>query len=363
MSERNDRIAKLTTIILAAGKGSRMKSDKLKVFHEIGGKPMIHYILETVKQIAPQSTFVVVGSGSHPAWNNQGAFPVAFVEQKDQLGTAHAVMQVEPHLREKDLEGTVLVLNGDVPLITAETIVDLMGTHVESNAVATVLTAVVEDPTGYGRIIRGAHGTITRIVEQKDGTQEELRIREINTGIYCFQARDLFLALKEIRPTNVQGEYYLTDTIAILKSHRYPVLACRADDSTEVIGVNSRQDLAIAEKVLQRRTVKRLMKEGVTVVDPESTFIDPIVQIGQDTVVYPFSFLQGKTEVGKGCMLGPHAMVRDSKIADGVTVRHADIFASEIGKEANILHAVVEGAQIPAQGTVGPFQKVGGEHA
>ncbi|OGC13658.1 hypothetical protein A3D23_06460 [candidate division WOR-1 bacterium RIFCSPHIGHO2_02_FULL_53_26] len=238
----------LAAIILAAGKGTRMKSDLPKVFHEILGEPMLSYVLKTVARLFPKKMIVVVGHQRHLIMDYYKDWPVEFVVQSEQLGTGHAVMQAEPRLRE--FAGTVLVLAGDVPLISEETMRRLVDFHLEHEAAATDLTAVLEDAGSYGRVIRGSGDQIIRIVEKKDASPEELNINEINTGTFCFEKAALFSALKEVRAENAQKEYYLTDTIHILKKMGRTVFACQAENPDETLGINTRDELVAVEKTL-----------------------------------------------------------------------------------------------------------------
>jgi UDP-N-acetylglucosamine diphosphorylase/glucosamine-1-phosphate N-acetyltransferase len=241
----------LAAIILAAGKGTRMKSDLPKVFHEILGEPMLSYVLKTVQKLNPAKTLVVVGHGRRLITDFYKDWPVEFVVQAEQLGTGHAVMQTEPHLR--DFSGQVLVLAGDVPLISEKTMRQLLDFHIKNKAAATDLTAVLPDAGNYGRIIRQENGEILRIVEKKDALPAELKINEINTGTFCFEKEALFSALKEVRAENAQKEYYLTDTIHILKKQGRPVFACQAENPDETLGINTRDELVAVEKILLTR--------------------------------------------------------------------------------------------------------------
>jgi len=238
----------LVAVILAAGKGVRMKSDLPKVFHEILGEPMLTYVLNTVKKLSPLKIMVVVGHQRQLIIDYYKDWPVEFVIQEQQLGTGHAVMQVEPQL--KDFSGNVLVLAGDVPLLSEKTLRELIGFHIKNNASATDLTAVLEDAGNYGRIIRKENGEIIKIVERKDASPEELKIREINTGTFCFDKEALFDTLKKVRADNAQKEYYLTDTIEILKNTGLPVFACRAENPSETLGINTKEELIRIEKFL-----------------------------------------------------------------------------------------------------------------
>ncbi|MFH1576803.1 MAG: sugar phosphate nucleotidyltransferase [Candidatus Margulisiibacteriota bacterium] len=241
----------LAVIVLAAGKGTRMKSDLPKVFHEILGEPMLTYVLETVKQLAPQQTFLVIGHKRDLIMDYYKDWDLKFVIQEEQLGTGHAVMQAGPLLN--DFSGTVLILAGDVPLLSAATLGKLLAFHHQNNAAATDLTAVLADAGNYGRIIRDEKGKILKIVEKKDASPEELKINEINTGTFCFDKAALFASLAEVRPDNAQQEYYLTDTLEILKKKGLLVCAFRAEDPSATIGINTKEELVSVEKILLSR--------------------------------------------------------------------------------------------------------------
>jgi bifunctional UDP-N-acetylglucosamine pyrophosphorylase/glucosamine-1-phosphate N-acetyltransferase len=347
---------KTVAIVLAAGKGLRMKSNLLKVFHQIGGRPMLDYVLDALKGVDLEKIMVVVGHQADLVKENFNNLPIKFVEQKQRLGTGHAVMQTAKLL--KNFDGNVLVLNGDTPLITQDTIKYLLGTHVESNASATVLTAEVDDPSGYGRILRGAHGTITRIVEEKDATERERSIKEFNTGTYCFNSKDLFSALKKISPSKISHEYYLTDTVHIMKKKGLSVVACRIEDSDEAIGINTRQALAKAEKALQSRMAHQLMDQGVTIIDPTSTFIDTTVSIGQDTIIKPFTFINGKTIIEGSCEIGPMTRLRDVRVGRDAIIRNSDIEDSTIASGAQIIHSFIRKNSVAPKVKIGPFETI-----
>lgn len=242
----------LAAVILAAGKGVRMKSDLPKVFHEILGEPMLTYVLETVRKLSPSKTFVVVGHQRQLIMDYyKEDWPATFVVQEEQLGTGHAVMRVKPYL--EDFSGTVLILNGDVPLISERTLHSLIDFHLKNRAAATDLTAVLPDAGNYGRVIRKENGEFVKIVERKDAFPEELKVNEINTGTFCFEKEALFRALVEVKPENAQKEYYLTDTIEILRKKGLPVFAFRAENPFETLGVNTREELVEVEKILLSR--------------------------------------------------------------------------------------------------------------
>ena len=320
-------MADLTTIILAAGKGTRMKSSLPKVLHKAGGKAMLAHVLDAAKEAGAGRSIVVVGFGG-AAVEEALAGEAEFVTQAEQLGTGHAVLQTEPLLRGE--KGTVLVLCGDTPLLTGTLLKKLVEEHAAAGAKATVLTAVMPDATGYGRVIRAADGTVAKIVEHKDATKEELGVREINSGIYCFSAPDLFAALHEVGNDNAQGEYYLPDVLEILKQKGEKIFAVAADSYEETLGVNSRAQLAASEKILRRRKNEALMAEGVTLMDPETTYVDVDVVVGRDTVIYPGTWLEGRTVIGEGCEIGPNSRFQNVKIGAHVTAHFCYAHECEI---------------------------------
>lgn len=320
-------MADLTTIILAAGKGTRMKSSLPKVLHKAGGKAMLAHVLDAAKEAGVGRSIVVVGFGG-AAVEEALAGEAEFVTQAEQLGTGHAVLQTEPLLRGE--KGTVLVLCGDTPLLTGTLLKKFVEEHAAAGAKATVLTAVMPDATGYGRVIRAADGTVAKIVEHKDATKEELGVREINSGIYCFSAPDLFAALHEVGNDNAQGEYYLPDVLEILKQKGEKIFAVAADSYEETLGVNSRAQLAASEKILRRRKNEALMAEGVTLMDPETTYVDVDVVVGRDTVIYPGTWLEGRTVIGEGCEIGPNSRFQNVKIGAHVTAHFCYAHECEI---------------------------------
>lgn len=320
-------MADLTTIILAAGKGTRMKSSLPKVLHKAGGKAMLAHVLDAAKEAGAGRSIVVVGFGG-AAVEEALAGEAEFVTQAEQLGTGHAVLQTESLLRGE--KGTVLVLCGDTPLLTGTLLKKFVEEHAAAGAKATVLTAVMPDATGYGRVIRAADGTVAKIVEHKDATKEELDVREINSGIYCFSAPDLFAALHEVGNDNAQGEYYLPDVLEILKQKGEKIFAVAADSYEETLGVNSRAQLAASEKILRRRKNEALMAEGVTLMDPETTYVDVDVVVGRDTVIYPGTWLEGRTVIGEGCEIGPNSRFQNVKIGAHVTAHFCYAHECEI---------------------------------
>lgn len=302
-------------IVLAAGKGTRMKSALPKVLHRVGGKHMLQHVLDAAKVAGSRRNIVVTGFGGDAVRETIGN-QAEFVSQEEQLGTGHAVLQAAPLLREE--KGTVMVLCGDTPLLDGALLKRLYDAHVEAKAKATVLTAFLPDPAGYGRIIHMTDGTVEKIVEDKDATEEERKVREINSGIYCFEARELFDALGKVGNDNAQGEYYLPDVLEILRKDGQRIWAVAAEDYESTLGINSRSQLAKAEKILRHRKNEELMAEGVTIMDPDSTFIDTEVKIGRDTVIYPFTWIEGNTVIGENCQIGPNVRLQNVTMGNGV---------------------------------------------
>lgn len=320
-------------VILAAGQGTRMKSKLYKVLHPVCGKAMVDHVLTQLERVGIDQIVTVVGHGADQVKQLLGD-RTTYALQAEQLGTGHAVMQAENILGQKD--GITLVTCGDTPLFTAETFKQLFAYHEQQGAAATVLTAHTDRPFGYGRIIRDAAGTVAKIVEQKDATPEEAAVQEINTGVYCFNNRELFAALHQLSNDNAQGEYYLTDVIGILKQAGKQVGAFQMDDFTESMGVNDRVALANATRVMQQRINTRHMQNGVTMIDPATTYIDTDVQIGNDTVIEPGVVLKGKTSIGSDCVIGAHSEIRDSVIEDGVTVTASFLENAVMHRDSNI---------------------------
>lgn len=320
-------------IILAAGQGTRMKSKLYKVLHPVCGKPMVRHVLEQMKDLKAEKIVTVVGHGADMVKSELGD-ECQYVLQAEQLGTAHAVMQTKELLKGK--QGTTLVVCGDTPLLKAETINALMDHHIKQNAKATILTSFADDPTGYGRIIRNEQGHVEKIVEHKDATDEEKQVREINAGTYCFDNESLFNALEKVSNENAQGEYYLPDVIEILKSEGEIVTAYSTDDFTETLGVNDRVALSQAEKIMRQRINEKHMRNGVTIIDPEQTYIESDVVIGQDTIIYPGTIIKGKTTIAEDCVIGPHTEIVNCSVDSETTIRQSVAHDSQIGASVQI---------------------------
>lgn len=305
-------------IVLAAGKGTRMKSDSPKVLHEAFFSPMIHHVLEALKPLALARNIVVTGHQHQLVEKSLRGYSVSFVRQLQQLGTGHAVLACSDELRSH--KGAVLILCGDTPLVRTETLRQFLRSHIESASLITVMTTKVLDPGHYGRIVSDQHGNIVKIVEEKDATPVQKEIREINAGIYCVDARFLFAALQRVGTDNMQGEVYLTDIVATATGDGVHVHDFRCADSEEVLGVNSRRELAQAHGVLQRRYLDALMESGVTLIQPETVTIGKNVTIGKDSVICPNTSITGACDIGSGvcidsfvkihnCMIGANARI------------------------------------------------------
>jgi bifunctional UDP-N-acetylglucosamine pyrophosphorylase/glucosamine-1-phosphate N-acetyltransferase len=322
-------------VILAAGKGTRMKSAEPKVLHRAGGFSLIEHVLRAAAALAPASTVVVVG---HQAERVEAALGkrlgLGFALQQPQLGTGHALLQAEPHLAGRS--GTVVLLSGDVPLLRSDTLRALVDTHTARGAAATVLTARVDRPQGYGRIVRD-QGRIAAIVEDKDASPAERAIDEINSGIYAFALEPLFGALKSIGAANAQGEYYLPDLVKIYRERGLAVETVTLGDAREIMGVNSRRELADVASILRTTKNDELMAGGVTLVDPGSAWIGPDVVVGADTVIHPNVYLEGRTRIGSGCEIHAGVRIVDSTIDDGAIVNnYCVITESRVGPGARI---------------------------
>lgn len=309
-------------IVLAAGQGTRMKSKLYKVLHPICGQAMVEHVVDQLEALGVSEIVTVVGHGAEMVEEVLGD-RVSYTLQEEQLGTAHAVMQARGALEGK--EGTTLVICGDTPLLTDDTLQQLITYHESIHSKATVLTSIEPDPTGYGRIIRNEQGVLERIVEQKDAETTELAIKEVNTGTYCFDNKELFEALETIGNENAQGEFYLTDIIEVLKVKGKVVAGYAMPDAREGLGVNDRVALAKARKVMQERINHRLMVNGVTLVDPQTTYVDVKVEVGPDTVIEGNVTLLGTTKIGSDCLITSGSRISDSTIGDSVTVTQSVI--------------------------------------
>jgi bifunctional UDP-N-acetylglucosamine pyrophosphorylase / glucosamine-1-phosphate N-acetyltransferase len=339
-------------VVLAAGQGTRMKSKLYKVLHPVCGKPMVQHVVDQLNTLDLQELITVVGFGAEKVQDQLGK-DSHYVIQEEQLGTGHAVLQADDILADK--EGTTVVVCGDTPLLTGETLQKLLDHHDSENAKATVLTAHADDPHGYGRVIRGGNGQVERIVEQKDASDEEQAIQEINTGTYCFDNAMLFEALKNVSNDNVQGEYYLPDVMEILKGQGETISAYQTPEFSESLGVNDRVALSKAEKLMKKRINEQHMRNGVTLIDPEQTYIGPDVTIGQDVVIYPGCVLEGQTTIENDAVVGPHSTITNCHVGAETAINQSVAKDSRIGERVQIGPF----AHIRPQSSLGDDVKVG----
>lgn len=327
---------KFSAVILAAGQGKRMNSDICKVMHKISGKPLAKWVKDKLDDAGCEKEVMVVGHKKEQVTEFFGD-SVLYSEQNEMKGTGHAVMMAQPHFEGSST--TVMVLCGDAPLISEGLIRSVVDFHKKSGSCATVVSAKLDNPFGYGRIIKDKDGALLKIVEEKDASEDEKKVNEVNSGMYCFESEYLFDALSKIKNDNAQGEYYLTDTISVLKSEGKKVFAYTADDANEILGVNNRIDLANAQKIKNAEIVKKHLVNGVTIIDPETTYIDDEAVIGSDTVIYPNTNIRGNCKIGSFCEIGPNSVLTDTIIGNGVT----------------FLNSVANGAIVGDDTTVGPF--------
>lgn len=320
------------SLILAAGQGTRIKSDLPKVLHKVCGKEMVNHVIDTMRKANIEDINVIIGKGADLVKEKTSSRNVSYALQEEQLGTGHAVKCAIDFLRGK--KGVVGVFCGDAPLIKAETVDNLFKTHIENKNSATLLSSIVEDPTGYGRVVR-ENDEVLKIVEHKDCTEEELKINEMNAAIYCFDIEKLLNSLDKLSNNNNQGEYYLTDVIGILKEEGNKVGAVTIDYE-ETIGVNSRIQLAEAEGILRNRINTRHMINGVTLIDPSTTYIGDDVEIGRDTIIYPGNVLEGNTKIGEGVILYPNSRISNSIILNNVEIQSSVIIDSKIGERTTV---------------------------
>jgi bifunctional UDP-N-acetylglucosamine pyrophosphorylase/glucosamine-1-phosphate N-acetyltransferase len=310
----------LHVVIMAAGKGTRMKSARPKVMHKVAGTPMIIRVISAAQALAPRTTTIVVGHMKELLRNGLYSYPeLTYIIQEPQLGTGHALLQTAASLERKT--GLVLLLSGDVPLLKSHTLGALVQKHVESKVAATVLTALVDQPYGYGRIVR-VKGRISRIVEERDASPTQRKIREINSGVYVFSLGPLFDSLRGLATGNAQGEYYLTDLVSTYRRRRLGVETVVVDDPNEIRGINSRSELAEASRIVRQKKNEELMAAGVTIEDPATTYIDDDVLVGADTVIHPGVHLEGKTQVGQACEIHSGVRIINSTLGDRVTVQN-----------------------------------------
>lgn len=351
----------LIAIVMAAGKGTRMKSDLPKVLHEVAGEPLLGHVLLTLKQLSVADTYVIVGHGAEQV---QAFLPsdTRVVEQREQLGTGHAVDQVTPHL--DGFSGDVLILSGDVPLLTAETLRAMQMAHQGQGAALTLLSAQLPDPTGYGRIVRGEDGRVTGIVEHKDATPAQRAIQEGNLGTYLASWPLLREALATLTPNNAQAEYYLTDAIAHLVQAGHTIACHCTQDPLEGEGVNTRAQLARLQARYQQRIAEFWMAAGVTVITPQTTIIGPRVQIGVDTVLEPGTIILGNTNIGERCTIGAFSQLNDVTCGDDVQILHSYLDSAEVGDATQVgpYAHLRQGAKLGRKVRLGNFVEVKKSH-
>lgn len=343
-------------IILAAGKGTRMVSELAKPLHSLMGKPLVEYVLDAVQPLSGNLPVLVIGHGGEEI-RQSFAEAARFVVQEDLLGTGHAVMQAESLLKQSP--GLVLVVYGDMPLVRPQTLKSLIDTQEEHDGPLTILTVIEEDPRGFGRIVRDNQGQVQAIVEEVDASPEELKIQELNAGMYCFQGDWLWENLKELE-LSPKGEYYLTDLVGLAVAEGQSVASVQVEDPQELLGINTRVHLAEAGQILRERTNQDLMLSGVSIIDPQNTYIEPGVQIGPDTVILPNSFLQGDTVIGKNCIIGPGTRVYQSQIGDRCEIEFSVIEESRLEDDVDIgpFSHLRRGAHLAAGVHVGNFGEI-----
>ncbi|WP_088226305.1 bifunctional UDP-N-acetylglucosamine diphosphorylase/glucosamine-1-phosphate N-acetyltransferase GlmU [Desulfosporosinus sp. FKB] len=345
----------LVAVIMAAGKGTRMRSKLPKVMHSLAGKPLIEHVLDVANQVGIERPFVIVGHGRE-AVAAKVQERAEIVVQTEQMGTGHAIMQALPYLEGAQ---TVLVLSGDQPLLKPESLQALLKLHQDGEACATVLTAYLDQPFGYGRVLKDGD-QLVRIVEEKDATPVERLIKEINTGTYCFRGSALKDALAKITPKNAQGEYYLTDVFDIFLKQGERILTYCTEDSHEALGINSRSQLAEAERILRERNLEHWMAEGVTIVDPASTFIDIDVRLSQDVTILPFTRLLGNTKVQEDAVIGPQTTLENCEVGSGSEVTYTVAKNANIGVRCHIgpFAYLRPGTSLEADVKVGDFVEI-----
>lgn len=320
-------------VILAAGQGTRMKSKLYKVLHPVCGMPMVEHVANNVQQLGVEKIVTIVGHGAEKVQQQLGE-KSEYALQEEQLGTAHAVQQAASMI--EGLSGTTLVVCGDTPLIRPETMEALLSHHAETAAKATILTAIAENPTGYGRILRNGAGSVAKIVEQKDASAEEQQVKEINTGTYCFDNEALFEALKLVSNNNAQGEYYLPDVIEILQKQGEVVAAYATDSFDETLGVNDRVALSQAERIMRSRIAEKHMRAGVTIIDPATAYISAEAVIGADTILQPNVTIEGNSVIGEDCIITSNSHISNSVIGSRTEIRSSHVYDSKVGDDTAV---------------------------
>lgn len=325
----------LVAIILAAGEGTRMKSSLSKALHPLSGKPLISWVYENVEKVHPKKIYVVVNK------NNNGQIlsllpkkRVIFVEQKRPLGSGDALKRCLPFL--KDTQGETLIVCTDTPLLTEETLKNLIARHEQTKNSLTILTTILENPCGYGRLCRSKKGEIIKIIEENDADENEKKIKEVNTGVYCIQTENLCGAVSRLPINQKKGEYYLTDMVEILSKKKEKIESFTTEHPEEVLGINTRKELAQLEKIMRRRILENLMLGGVSIADPDSTYIDAGVLVGEDTLILPGTVIKGKTKIGRDCRIGPQTYIEDCSIGNDVEIRASFLYGNAVGNKAKI---------------------------
>lgn len=339
----------ITSIILAAGEGKRMYSKVPKVLHKVCGIPMVGHVINCARMLGDQEPVVVIGHGAEQV--RQAISGVKFVMQEKQLGTGHAVMQAEKYIT----DGDILILYGDTPLLRPEILMDMRETHKRKGYSATVLTSDFPDPTGYGRIVRNGESLVEAIVEEKDADSSTKQIKEINSGIYFFSGIELKKALKSLNNNNAQGEYYLTDVIGIMREKGLLIGAYKISDNEDILGVNNRYQLSEANGIMGRRITRKLMLDGVTILDPNSTYIEAGVKIERDVTIYPGCIIEGDTVVQEDSVIGPNTRIRNGNIGKGVCIQNSIVLESSIGEGTT----VGPFAYIRPGNKIGSYAKIG----
>lgn len=325
-------MSNVSAIILAAGEGTRMKSKTPKVLHNLLGKPLVVNVIDRTRELGIEEVIIVIGHGADKIKESLGE-KCKYALQEKQLGTGHAVMQAIPYL--SNSSKYTLLLYGDTPLITSDSLRKLLDIHQQQDNKATVITSFLDNPTGYGRIIRADNDDIEGIVEEKDANPEQKKIKEVNSGMYCFDTETLVKYINAIKNNNAQGEYYITDILEIIRKEGYRVGALIIDEE-EIKGINNRVQLAEGQVILQKRVLDNLMTNGVTIIDPKNTYIDSTVRVSRDTIILPGSIIQGDTEIGEDCIIGPNSRISNCKIGDGVVIENSVALDSKVDNDSKI---------------------------
>jgi bifunctional UDP-N-acetylglucosamine pyrophosphorylase/glucosamine-1-phosphate N-acetyltransferase len=349
-----DNVYSITSIILAAGEGKRMYSKVPKVLHKICGTPMVEHVINCAREVSDAEPVVVIGHGAEQV--RKEITGVNFVMQERQLGTGHAVMQAEKYI----IDGDILILYGDTPLLRPEAIMEMHEMHRAEGCSATILTSDVEDPTGYGRIVRTGEKLVGAIVEDKDADSDTKLIKEINSGIYFFDGKELREALGHLKNDNTQGEYYLTDVIGIMREKGLRIGAFKIKNSEDIMGVNNRYQLSVANQIMRGRIAKKLMLSGVTIIDPDSTYIEASAKVERDVTIYPGCILEGNTVIQEDSVIGPYTRIKDGKIGRGAKIQNSIVLESSIGEGTSVgpFAYVRPGNRIGKNAKIGDFVEI-----